>query len=256
MSIYIYKNNQQSGPFEEAQVLEMLKNGQISPDDFGFRQGAKEWQKVSAYFPGVGNHALAGGTPSVPKKRGKSFLFGCGGFFLVFLVIAGVLVFFALTKWYPAPSEADLPETVKTTNAVGYKLNIRNRGRGDFWGTKKEFVAVYMEDGFPDDYEKSLICLLTIYPDQKEAEAGLEKDLWESCRKGEKPMRFSFLDANKKESSTGATCGKPLYILKDNKVYGIGSIMKDVTKAVANSTGFAESLPFNQGSKMTRNDVR
>jgi hypothetical protein len=261
MSIYIYKNNQQSGPFEEAKVVEMLKNGQILPSDWGFRQGAKEWQKLSVLFPQNGNPASLKtaanpAPPSAPKKSRKGLLFGCGGFFLVFLVIAGVLGFFALTKWYPAPNEADLPETVKTTSAVEYKLNIRNRGRGDFWGTKKEFVAVYMEDGFPDDYEKSLICLLTIYPDKKEAEAGLEKDLWESCRKGEKPMRFSFLDANKKELSIGATCGKPLYILKDNKVYGIGSIMKDATKAVANSTGFAESLPFNQGSKMTRNDVR
>jgi GYF domain 2 len=256
MQIYISKNNQQTGPFEQAKILEMLKKGQLSPNDLAIRHGEKEWQKLSVYFPGVGNHALAGVAPSVPKKGGKSFLFGCGGFFLVGLIIAGVLGFFALTKWYPAPSEVDLPETIKTTNAVEYKLNVRNRGKGDFWGAKKEFVAVYMENGFPNDYEKSLICLLTVYPDNKAAESGLENQLWESCKKGEKPMRFSFLDANKKESSTGATCAMPFYILKDNKVYAIGSIMKDATKAVANSTGFAESLPFNQGSKMTRNDVK
>ncbi len=50
MSIYIHKNNQQSGPFEEAKVLEMLRVGQLSPNDFGIRQGAGQWQPLGEMF--------------------------------------------------------------------------------------------------------------------------------------------------------------------------------------------------------------
>ena len=80
----------------------------------------------------------------------------------------------------------------------------------------------------------------------------MEEEIREFC-KSDKPMRFSFLDANKKELSTGATCGIPLFVLKDNKIYSISIISKDATKTVDNSTRFAENLSFNQGSKMTRN---
>jgi hypothetical protein len=51
MSIYIYKNNQQIGPFEENRVLEMLQNKLLSPDDLGRRDELSAWQKLSAIFP-------------------------------------------------------------------------------------------------------------------------------------------------------------------------------------------------------------
>lgn len=50
MSIYIYKSNQQTGPFEESAVLEWLKTGQLSGEDFGCRTGAKEWQSLKILF--------------------------------------------------------------------------------------------------------------------------------------------------------------------------------------------------------------
>ena len=60
MSIYIYKNNQQLGPFEENQIFEMLRNNQLSPNDSAIRQGEKEWRKISEVFPnaGSGNNAF------------------------------------------------------------------------------------------------------------------------------------------------------------------------------------------------------
>ena len=50
MSTYIYKNNQQAGPFEDTAVLEWLKNGQLSGEDFGCRANAKEWQSLKTLF--------------------------------------------------------------------------------------------------------------------------------------------------------------------------------------------------------------
>ncbi len=51
MSIYIHRNGQQFGPFEDQQVIEQLRSGQFSPDDMGIHQGETEWKKLSVMFP-------------------------------------------------------------------------------------------------------------------------------------------------------------------------------------------------------------
>lgn len=38
MSVYIYKNDQQTGPFEERKILEWLKSGKLSGEDFAYRK--------------------------------------------------------------------------------------------------------------------------------------------------------------------------------------------------------------------------
>jgi hypothetical protein len=54
MPIYVTKDNQQSGPFEDHVVIDQLKNGQLSPDDLAIRQGESSWQRLGDMFPGVG----------------------------------------------------------------------------------------------------------------------------------------------------------------------------------------------------------
>ena len=51
MSIYIHRNGEQFGPFEDQSVIDQLRNGQFSPDDLGIRQGEKDWQKLGVMFP-------------------------------------------------------------------------------------------------------------------------------------------------------------------------------------------------------------
>ena len=53
MQIYISRNNQQSGPFEEAKVLEMLGSGQLSANDMAIRHGEQQWQPLAGIFPGI-----------------------------------------------------------------------------------------------------------------------------------------------------------------------------------------------------------
>lgn len=50
MSIYIIKNNQQSGPFEENFVLSWLNNGQLLPNDLAIRHGGNQWQTLGTMF--------------------------------------------------------------------------------------------------------------------------------------------------------------------------------------------------------------
>jgi hypothetical protein len=53
MPIYINKNGQQSGPFEDSVVIDQLRSGSLSPNDMAIRQGDASWQRVGDMFPGV-----------------------------------------------------------------------------------------------------------------------------------------------------------------------------------------------------------
>ena len=51
--IYIYKNSQQSGPYEEHLVLDQLRSGLLKPEDMAIRQGDSQWQPLRTMFPQV-----------------------------------------------------------------------------------------------------------------------------------------------------------------------------------------------------------
>lgn len=104
MPIYINKDNQQSGPYEDHVVIEQLRGGQLSPTDLGIRQGESAWQKLGDMFPGLASGSTAEPTVGAkaanasdattsavptPKKGGclKGGLIGTGILFL-FLGIA------------------------------------------------------------------------------------------------------------------------------------------------------------------------
>lgn len=48
MQIYIHKNNQQFGPYDQSAVTEWLRNGQCSLTDLAIREGMSEWQPLWA----------------------------------------------------------------------------------------------------------------------------------------------------------------------------------------------------------------
>ncbi|MEO6334108.1 MAG: DUF4339 domain-containing protein [Pyrinomonadaceae bacterium] len=52
MTIYIHKNNQQLGPYEDDVVLDKLRSGDLSPDDLAITQGG-QWQPLRTMFPQV-----------------------------------------------------------------------------------------------------------------------------------------------------------------------------------------------------------
>jgi GYF domain 2 len=115
MKIYINKNKQQLGPFDEAKVLEMIRNGQLLPTDFGIKQGQADWQKLEVMFPPpqkvadlpiqpppqyVPNVQLNSRISPTPQKssssKGLMFgLLGCGG--LALFGIIGLFAFFSIS---------------------------------------------------------------------------------------------------------------------------------------------------------------
>jgi hypothetical protein len=48
MPIFIYKNKQQYGPYDDAQIAEWLRMGQCSPQDYGWREGMTDWQPLAS----------------------------------------------------------------------------------------------------------------------------------------------------------------------------------------------------------------
>jgi hypothetical protein len=244
MSIYIYKNNQQMGPFEEERVLEMLKSGELSANDMAVPQGDKDWQKLGSLFPNASNQppaAVATVNQPAPKKSRKGLLLGCGSFFLIALLVTGVLGFLAFRNLRPPDSQEYLPDTVKDL-----KLGERYPPKGDIWGTKAEYVGLYSNPS----KTQSVLYLMTVYSDEQKAKDALRSELIRSCKSGETPMYFSFVDKNGTEVSQGATCAVPLYVQKDNKLAAIGGSGADVEAFIA----FAENLPFNAGTKMIKKE--
>ena len=98
MQIYVSKNNRQLGPFEEAQVLEMLRNGQLTPNDLGVRQGESQWQPLGKLFSGATQFSAAAGiagasveTPTTENATGG----GCRRTLGTLMIVFGILIFLA-----------------------------------------------------------------------------------------------------------------------------------------------------------------
>lgn len=241
MQLYVNKNNQQLGPFDESQVLEMLSIGQLTAADLAIKQGDNQWQKLENYYPQFSQKAAAiipEVKETVPKKSRTGLLIGCGGFFLIALLITGVLGFLGYRNMFPADSTENLPNKVKD-----FKLNDRYPPKGNVWGSETNFVGIYSNES----KTKTVIYLMTVFSSETAAQDAMQKRLGETCRSGETPMRFTF-DKSGTTMSEGATCAVPLLIRKDNKLVQLGGGGSDVETFVT----FAENLPFNEGSSMKK----
>jgi hypothetical protein len=51
MSTYVLKNNEQTGPYEDAAIRSGLASGAFSYDDHAWREGMAEWQPLSTLYP-------------------------------------------------------------------------------------------------------------------------------------------------------------------------------------------------------------
>jgi uncharacterized RDD family membrane protein YckC len=51
MQVWIGRQGERLGPYEEAEVRAWLRNGEVSPDDLGWYEGIGDWQPLSQLFP-------------------------------------------------------------------------------------------------------------------------------------------------------------------------------------------------------------
>ncbi|MFN0140681.1 MAG: DUF4339 domain-containing protein [Pyrinomonadaceae bacterium] len=151
--IYIYKNNQRSGPFEENVVLDQLNAGLLSADDLAVRHGETQWQPLGAMFPNIGAPQparpvqftaaaempafTATATDPEPQFRNtivpKAFFGLC---LLVALVGFAAVAFYFYTLMSPTGNlEADL-------SRVSFKVLARNFAGGVLVGGFFVFLAL------------------------------------------------------------------------------------------------------------------
>ncbi len=95
MQIYISKNNRQLGPFDENKVSEMLRAGQVSPQDMAIRSGDRAWQPLYVLFP---QKVGAVSSPPIPATNQPKSAVGNskGGNGLAFVLLGIVGVIFLL----------------------------------------------------------------------------------------------------------------------------------------------------------------
>ncbi len=141
MQIHISRNGQQIGAFEENAVRQMLQNGQLSPNDFGIRQGEAQWQplgrmfsnsnpipNVAQFSPNVQSNLQAAAAPKSGASKGCLFaLLGLGA--VCFIGIAGVFGYFAYYK----------NRTIISTNSPANKSANSNSSNSSM---PKDFTAL------------------------------------------------------------------------------------------------------------------
>jgi len=52
MEVWIGRDGERHGPYQEEDVRQWLRSGQVSPDDLGWYDGLADWQPLSVLFPG------------------------------------------------------------------------------------------------------------------------------------------------------------------------------------------------------------
>lgn len=150
--IYIYKNNQQSGPYEENVVLDQLNAGLLSADDMAVRHGETQWQSLGAMFPNIGATRaaravqftaaaeapafIATATDSEPQFRNTvvpKIFFG--------LCLLGALVGFAAAAFYFYTLMSPTGDLQADLSRVSYKVLARNFAAGMLIGGFFVFLA-------------------------------------------------------------------------------------------------------------------
>ena len=103
MPVYVNKNGQQSGPYEDHVIIDQLRNGLLSESDLGIRHGDSAWRSLGEMFPNIATQpstsasgytqpspaAAPGTTASAtsPARKGGCLKWGLLGTGLMLLVL-------------------------------------------------------------------------------------------------------------------------------------------------------------------------
>ena len=157
MPIYINKNGQQSGPYEDHVVVDQLRSAYLAPEDLAIRQGDSSWSRLGDLFPGIVPWAAAepaGGAsaaPAVaatataaaavkPEPQYRRTALPTVFFGLCFFGVLGILaacVYYLFTFAPTGNLEADL-------GRMGFRDLARNLAIGSFVGAFFTFLALLL----------------------------------------------------------------------------------------------------------------
>src|SRR2546430_794690 len=108
MATYIYKDDQQLGPFEDEQVLRSLTDGIFSCDDLAWREGWQEWKPLRSLYPPASpkyssraslapaqSHSSPAASTATARKRRKSEFLGKGAL----VQLLAIVLFFVVAPF-------------------------------------------------------------------------------------------------------------------------------------------------------------
>ena len=70
MQIYVYRNNNQSGPHDEDVIKSQLGSGGLSPNDLGCRVGDTQWIPLGDMYPDAVSQNTPPATATAAVTRG------------------------------------------------------------------------------------------------------------------------------------------------------------------------------------------
>jgi len=98
VQLYIYRNNNQSGPHDEEVIKGQLRTGGLSPNDLGCRVGESQWRQLGELFPDATPQAAttapATASPApVATAAAKKQAGGCRVALGIIMLVIGLLMF-------------------------------------------------------------------------------------------------------------------------------------------------------------------
>ena len=90
MSLYLFQNNQQTGPFTDLQVNQMIQSGTLTPDTLCWKEGMPTWVAVST----LNLPPVPGAIPPPPVPIAKSSALGVFSFAYGLISLAGWAILF------------------------------------------------------------------------------------------------------------------------------------------------------------------
>jgi len=105
MEVWIGRNGERHGPYQEEQVRDWLRSGELSPDDLGWYDGLADWRPLSMLFPQ--DKPAPAPSPFAPpplQPRAQAAHFDYAGFWqrfgawvidLIILMIPSMIVMYA-----------------------------------------------------------------------------------------------------------------------------------------------------------------
>ena len=96
MQIYVYRNNNQSGPHDEDVIKGQLSSGGLSPNDLGCRVGETEWRRLGDIFPEATPPiaaAVAGEVVNTPTAVAGKSGGGCRSVLATLMILVGFIMF-------------------------------------------------------------------------------------------------------------------------------------------------------------------
>lgn len=94
MGIFIHKNNEQLGPYQEAEIKSFIQEGRISAEDFGWKEGMSDWKPLKELV--VAPPPLASKPPKIQIKQDVDLWMGHPSL----LTYGTPWIFVLLTIWF------------------------------------------------------------------------------------------------------------------------------------------------------------